>query len=166
MVWRLLVAGLLVYAGSALGQTGKIGPYDATADAQAELDAARALARQGDRYLLVLFGANWCPDCRAFDAALRGSEVAPLIAEHFVVTKVDVGNWDRNFDIVESWGDPIAGGIPAIVVTTSDGTVFYTSKAGELSRARDMDGAAMVDVFEHLLELGRAAERSASRGAR
>ena len=132
-------------------------PYDAEADARAEVAAARALARERGKLLMVMFGANWCPDCRAFDAALRDSIVTPLVDDNFIIAKVDVGNWDHNTDVVEAWGDPISGGIPAIVVTTSSGEVVYTSKPGDLSRARYMDQAALEVFFERVLALAGCA---------
>jgi thioredoxin 1 len=155
LVW-LLLAGPVIAAQTAAGMM----PYDAGANAAADLAAAQAQSRSRDRLLMVMFGANWCPDCRAFDAALRESGVTQMVDENFVITKVDVGNWDRNLDIVEAWGDPIAGGIPAIVVATPDGEVVYTSKAGDLARARSMDQATLIEFFQRVLQTGATARRS------
>ena len=153
---------LILYAATSVaGQTALgIMPYDEHADAQAEVAAARALARERGQLLMVLFGANWCPDCRAFDAALRDSSVTQLVDDNFVIAKVDVGNWDHNTDVVEAWGDPISGGIPAIVVTTATGDVVYTSKPGDLSRARYMDQVALEVFFARVLALGQATPQS------
>lgn len=155
----LMLAGSVSAAQTAAGMS----PYDSDADAAAEVEAAQHLARQKNLLLMVLFGANWCPDCRYFDAALRDSGVTKMVDDNFVIAKVDVGNWDRNLDIVETWGDPIAGGIPAIVVTTATGAAVFTSKAGDLARARYMDQAALVEFFQRVVDMAESAQQPTSK---
>ena len=50
--------------------------------------------------LLLMFGANWCPDCRVLAAAMDSAELSDLLQRHFVQMKVDVG--DR-LDAQELW---------------------------------------------------------------
>ena len=157
MLGLLAVLALAAHGGQ---RAESLAPYNPEADPHAELAAAKALAAREGRLLLVVFGANWCGDCRAFDAAARQGELATLLDAHFVLAKVDVGNWDHNLDVVEAWGDPIAGGIPAIVVAQPDETILYASKAGDLARARHMDEAGLVSYFQRLLAVSQG-ERGA-----
>ncbi len=113
-------------------------PYDAAADARADLGRALAEAGRTDRRVLLVFGANWCEDCRAFDRALKAPATAALVARRFHVVKVDVGRFDRNLDLAEAYGNPIARGIPAAVVLAADKRVLYATRAGELADARRM----------------------------
>jgi thiol-disulfide isomerase/thioredoxin len=48
--------------------------YDACADQMALFTAALTKAREGNRKLLVVFGADWCPWCRTIDGNLPTSE--------------------------------------------------------------------------------------------
>ncbi len=89
---------------------------------------------------MLVFGANWCPDCRRLDKAMNREDIAELLARHFTIVKVDIGNWDRNMDFAEQWGNPVAGGIPAIVIATSEQEALYSTTAGELATARHMSG--------------------------
>ena len=102
---------------------------------------------------MLIFGANWCPDCRALDAAMQNPEIEALINSRFVLTKIDVGNWDKHLDVSDGWGNPIAGGIPALVVGTADGEMLYTTKAGELATSRHLDAGDFYLFFAHLAEL-------------
>lgn len=73
------------------------------------------------------------------------------MARDFNVVKVDVGDFDRNLDVVAQFGEPTAKGIPAAVLLSPDGTVRYATKAGELSNARRMSDEGIHDFFENLL---------------
>lgn len=127
-------------------------PYDEAADAPANVAAGLRQADNEGKQLLLTFGANWCPDCRVLAAALQEPPLADLIAAHFVVVKVDVGNWDRNRPLVKQWGNPIGKGIPAIVVANGDGGIIYTSRAGELANARHMGTQELLSFFSELVD--------------
>ncbi len=123
-------------------------PYDVNADAHADIKAALAEAKKTGKPTLLVFGANWCPDCRALDASLHSEKNAPLINQHFQVVKIDVGDWDKNLDISDSYGKPIAKGIPAAVIVSPKGKVLYATKAGELADARKMSDDGVYDFFQ------------------
>jgi protein disulfide-isomerase len=125
-------------------------PYDPAANAHAALDGAVAQARREGKYLLVVFGANWCEDCRRLDQAMRGSS-APLLDSQFVIVKIDVGNFDRNLDLAQRYGNPIAKGIPAAVVVTPEDRLLYSTRGGELANARRMSERGIYDFFERVV---------------
>lgn len=68
---------------------------------------------------------------------MHGSS-ASLIDSRFVVVKIDVGNFNKNLDLANRYGNPIQKGIPAAVVVTPADQVLYSTKAGELADARRM----------------------------
>ena len=123
------------------------GPYDEAADAKAQIKAALSEASQAKVPVLVVFGANWCGDCKVLDMAFKEGASAPLIARHFKVVKVDVGRFDRNVDIAQAYGVPLKSGIPAVAVLAADGRVVYATKAGELADARNMGDRSIHDFF-------------------
>lgn len=125
-------------------------PYDETADAGANLNKALAEATSQHKKVLVLFGANWCTDCRELDKSIHGKS-APLIDSKFVVVKVDVGQFDKNQPIVNAYGNPTKKGIPAAVVLSADNTLLYATKAGELSNARKMSEQGIYDFFSQVI---------------
>jgi thioredoxin 1 len=112
-------------------------PYNESADAAADLQHALAAAQSNRNDVLLVFGANWCPDCRELDKALNGSSHS-LIAGRFQIVKIDVGRFDKNLDVANQYGNPIRMGIPAVVVLSADNRIVYSSKAGELANARRM----------------------------
>jgi protein disulfide-isomerase len=140
----LLAIALMVFAGlsMAAGQ-----PYDEGADAKAEISKALAEARQAKVPVLVVFGANWCGDCKMLDMAFKSGSSAPLINKSFKVVKVNVGRFDQNVDVAERYGVPLKMGIPAVAVLASDGSVTYSTRAGELADARKMGETGIYDFF-------------------
>ena len=125
-------------------------PYDEKADAKVDLQQALSQAKASHKQVLLVFGANWCPDCRELDKALHGSS-APLINGKFVLVKVDVGNFDKNLDVAQSYGNPIKKGIPAAVVLGADNKILYSTKAGELADARHMGENGIYDFFSKVV---------------
>lgn len=121
-------------------------PYDEKADAPAEVAAAFAKAKATNKKVLLVFGANWCPDCRELDKAMQ-SQSASLINAKFVVVKVDIGRFDKNMAIANAYGNPTKKGIPAAVMVATDNRVLYATKGGELADARNMGETGIYDFF-------------------
>jgi thioredoxin 1 len=143
-VRRSLLLATLALAFSAMAAPG---PYDEAADAKAQIRVALVEASQANVPLLVVFGANWCGDCKVLDLAFKEGAAAPLIARNFRVVKVNVGRFDRNVDIAESYGVPLKSGIPAVAVLSAQGQVVYATKAGELADARKMGDKSIYEFF-------------------
>ncbi len=123
-------------------------PYDESADAKAAVHSALAAAKADKVPVLLIFGANWCEDCRALDGSLKEGKNAELIKKGFKVVKVDVGRFDRNLDIANEYGNPLKKGIPAAVVLSADNQVLYATKGGELANARRMSDSGVYDFFK------------------
>jgi protein disulfide-isomerase len=140
------IAALVLFVAATVASAAPA-RYDEASDAKADIAAALAQAARDRVPVLVVFGANWCGDCRVLDAALTGGKSAPLIRSHFKVVKVDVGRFDRNVDIAQSYGVPLKQGIPAVAVLTPGGTVTYATRAGELADARKMGDDGIYAFF-------------------
>lgn len=124
--------------------------YDESADAQAEIKQALYQAHAVHKKVLLIFGANWCKDCLELDKSIKAQNAA-MINEKFVLVKVDVGQFDRNLNIANVYGNPIKKGIPAAVVLRPDNTLLYATRAGELSDARRMGDHGIADFFQKII---------------
>ena len=124
------------------------GPYDESADAQADIRSALLDAQRHKKQVLVVFGANWCGDCKMLDASFKSGAVAPLIQQRYQVVKVNVGRFNVNVDIAERYSVPLKKGIPAVAVLNAKGEAVHATQGGELADARKMVGAAVAAYFE------------------
>jgi thiol-disulfide isomerase/thioredoxin len=64
---------LSALASVALAVSAADGPYNEQADANADVRHAIAAAKSDHKHVLLVFGANWCGDCRALDTAMHGT---------------------------------------------------------------------------------------------
>ncbi len=110
--------------------------YAPGVDAHAEIKQALQLAAKGHKRVLVVFGANWCYDCHVLDLAFQRPEIASALQHNFEVVHVDVGEGDKNQDLMQEYEVPMKRGIPAIAVLDSNGKLLYSQKGGEFEKAR------------------------------
>ena len=127
---------------------GKWIAYDESADAHADVKRALEAARAQGRKVLVVFGANWCPDCIVLDQSMKQGSLKPLMARDFEVVKVDVGRFKKHLDLAELYGVPLKKGIPAMAVLDAQGRVLYATKEGEIGDARVMGEAGLAKFFD------------------
>jgi thioredoxin 1 len=141
-----LSAFLLLVSGAAAIAAESV--YDESADARKEIAAAVKEASRGGKRIVLVFGANWCKDCRALDAQMHQPELASLIEKSFVVVKVDVGRMDKNVDVAQKYGVPVDNGIPALAVLDSKGKLLYAQDRGQFADARHMSPESIRAFFE------------------
>jgi len=122
-------------------------PYDEKADAHQQIAAAIAEASKTQKNVVLIFGANWCGDCRALNMQMHKDELATLIAANYEVVKIDVGRFTKNKDVAVKYHVPLAHGIPTLAVLDPGGNVLYTMDQGQFSNARSMSYESIRDFF-------------------
>lgn len=127
------------------------GPYDETADAKAELQTSLQEVQTTSKPILVVFGANWCGDCKVLDQAFKSGHSAALIQKSFKVVKINVGRFDRNVDLAETYGVPLKKGIPAVAILAPNGKPIYVTQSGELADARNMGDTGIHEFFAKIV---------------
>ena len=110
--------------------------YPAAGDGREEIQQALTRAAKTRKRILVVFGADWCYDCHVLDKALKRPEVAAVLTPNFEIVHIDVGNGDKNQDLMNQYQVPMSRGIPGIAVIDSNGKLIYSQKNGEFERAR------------------------------
>lgn len=116
----------------------------------AGLAAALKTATDANKRVLVIFGADWCPDCRKLGADLKVGRLATLAQQDFVVVKVDVGNFDRNLAFTHRFGAPLSEGIPAVAIIDAQDHITHVANARELAAALEQRDAKVIEYFERL----------------
>ncbi len=66
------------------------------AEMASAISAARERARARDARVLLVFIADWCPDCHEVVRVSRLGAAAQVLADKYEVVHVDVGGWDRH----------------------------------------------------------------------
>ncbi|MCA8887641.1 MAG: thioredoxin family protein [Parvularculaceae bacterium] len=99
-------------------------PFDAGADAMADVDAALIAAQSTGKRPLLVLGGNWCHDSRGIAAKFADSELAAIIEAHFLLVYVDVGRRDRNLEVAQRFGVDRIIGTPTIIVLSPQGELL------------------------------------------
>ena len=127
----------------------EIPAYEDPAEVQTGIQAARAQAAREGKRVAIVFGAEWCPDCYAFESSLKHRLVAPIVQPSYVVIKVSVGNRNRNLDLMEGYGMAVENGIPAVAVLEPDGSLVIAQRHGEFRNASALLSVAEIVAFFH-----------------
>ncbi len=122
-------------------------PYDEQADAGQQIATAIKEASKAQKNIVLVFGANWCGDCRALEAQMHKDELAALIATNYEVVKIDVGRFTKNRDLGEKYHMPLRHGIPALAVLDPGGRLLYAMDQGQFSDARSMSYESIKEFF-------------------
>src|SRR3982074_2882106 len=123
--------------------------YPANADAKKEIEEALERATADKRRVLLVFGGNWCYDCHVLDRALHEGEAGKVVKERFLLVHVDIGEGDKNLDLVKKYKTTLDKGVPVVVILSSDGSAIYSSDDGEFEAARKMMKKDLVAFLTH-----------------
>ena len=134
----------------AVAATAADNPYNETADAKLEIKQALTQAATTKTPIIIVFGANWCGDCKMLDSAMKNGASAPLLSRDFKVVKVNVGHGDRNLEVAKSYGVPLEKGIPAVAIISTKNEVLFVTREGELANARSMGDKGIYEFFKRV----------------
>jgi len=140
----------LFFVFLAVAATAADNPYNETADAKLEIRQTLTLAAATNIPVIVVFGANWCGDCKMLDSAMKNGASASLLSRDFKVVKVNVGHFDKNLDVARSYGVPLSNGIPAVAIISPRNEVLYVTREGELANARKMGDKGIYEFLKRV----------------
>ena len=131
-------------------------PYDEHADAEHDIQAALEASRVNGKFVLLQFGANWCPDCIVLAEQMRESPLRDLIEKNFIGVKVDIGEGEKNSEIVKRYGNVTEKGIPSIVILDKDNNILLGTLTGQLANARSMGKQDLYNFFVSAISRARS----------
>ena len=110
--------------------------YPEGVNARQEVQAALTRAAKAHKHVLVVFGADWCYDCHVLERAFHRPDVAPVLNTNFEVVHVDIGDGNKNADLLNQYQVPMDRKVPAVAVLDSAGKLLYSQRNGEFKDAR------------------------------
>lgn len=122
------------------------GPYQSEVDPQLQIQQNLTQLEEGQK-IMLLFGANWCPSCRLLEQRIARPPFAEFLKDHYRVVYVDIGDFDHNQDTVERYGNPTEGGIPAMAVLDSNGTLEMVVKSYEFAQVRSQADPILLNLL-------------------
>jgi hypothetical protein len=142
--------------GDAAIQTGEL--YLPSDNAMADVNMAMATARENDKLVLIIMGANWCHDSRALAARLFEAPLSHVIEDNYVVVFVDVGFFESGRDVITSLGSPVYYATPTVLIADADsGQVINADNRHQWANAASIGMQASVDYFQQIADKPAAA---------
>ena len=99
---------------------------------------------------VIIFGGNWCPDCRILSGTLKTPSIEKFMNNHYQVLHIDVGRYDKNMKLISYFGIAKEEGVPRVLVFDKNKNLLNSSSTKEWTTVRDRK---MQDVFDYFQEL-------------
>ena len=71
-------------------------PYNEKVVKTSELDNFIDTSIQKGKQPVIIFGGNWCPDCRILDGTLDIPTIKKFMQQYYQVMHIDIGRYDKN----------------------------------------------------------------------
>ena len=65
---------------------------------------------------VIIFGGDWCPDCRILSGTLKTPSIEKFMNNHYQVLHIDVGRYDKNMNLISYFGVAKEEGVPRVLV--------------------------------------------------
>ena len=157
--WPLLLAGCAMAPvdmnpRAAVSNHPEASVFDRIDNAEAALDAALMRAKAEDKRVLMVLGANWCHDSRAFAGWMETDRFAALLERAYVPLYLDAGSpqsgQGRHLDLAARYGVSGIEGTPTVIVLTSEGSVVNADSAKSWRNAASRSEDAIYAELERL----------------
>ena len=125
-------------------------PYNGLEHSSNDLNEFISNAIKKDKQPIIIFGANWCPDCRIFSATMDIPKIKSYIDQNFEVLYVDVKRYEINMSLMEEFGIEPAEGIPRLLIFDKNRKLINSSNTTEWRTARDRTSQEIFNFFQDM----------------
>ncbi len=107
---------------------------------------------QQSKQPILIFGGNWCPDCRILDGTLQLPTIKKFMNKNYNIMHIDVGRYDKNMELISYFGIPKEKGVPRVLVFDKNKIVINKKSTKEWTTARDRRKQEVFDYFQGLTQ--------------
>jgi thioredoxin-like negative regulator of GroEL len=125
--------------------------YDPMRNASADVDSALVRAKVSNKRVVVVMGANWCHDSRSLAGWFETPRFKAMLAAKYELVYVDVGQKDRNIDIVRRFGIRSIKGTPTVMILSAQGALLNRKDAPGWRNAASRKAD---DIYRYFAEQG------------
>lgn len=123
-------------------------PYDEKVVDSLQLDEFIDLSISIGKQPVVIFGGNWCPDCRILEGTLAMPTIKKFLQQHYQVIHIDIGRYDRNMDLMDHLNIESKKGVPRVVILDLEKNIMNSSTSSEWTTARDRKQQEIYNYFQ------------------
>ena len=123
-------------------------PYDEKIIDSSELDKFINQSINNDKQPVVIFGGNWCPDCRILAGTLAMPTIKKFLQRYYRIIHIDIGRYDRNMEFMNHLNIEPKKGVPRVVILDFKKNIVNSSTSSEWTTARDRKEQEIYDYFQ------------------
>ena len=151
----LLIMTLNIHAELLLNDGDKLNlplplPYNGIEYSDVEINNFLDESIKNNLQPIIIFGGNWCPDCRIFSGTINIPKVNAYIKRHFKILYIDVKRYEINMRLMEEYGITPAEGIPRVLVFDKNKKLLNNSNTTEWRTARDRNAQEIFNFFQDM----------------
>ena len=125
-------------------------PYDGNEISIEEVNKFLSLSIVENKQPIIIFGANWCPDCRIFSGTIDIPKINEFVETYFNILYIDVKRYEINMNLIEYFDIPAEEGIPRVLVFDFNKNVINKSSTTEWRTARDRSSQDIFNFFQEM----------------
>ena len=123
-------------------------PYDEKEIEPLKLDRFIDLTIDKGKQPVIIFGGNWCPDCRILEGTLAMPTIKKFIDQHYQIMHIDIGRYDRNMELMNHLNIESKKGVPRVVILDLEKNIVNSSTSSEWTTARDRKQQEIYNYFQ------------------
>ena len=125
-------------------------PYDGKVYSEDDLNKFISSTIYKEKQPILIFGANWCPDCRIFSGTINIPKIKSYIDNNFEILYVDVKRYEINMNLMENFGITPAEGIPRVLIFDSNKKLLNSANTTEWRTARERSTQEIFNFFQDM----------------
>lgn len=125
-------------------------PYNEKEFSEDQIEKFIITTINNDKQPIIIFGANWCPDCRILEGTFELPTIKSFLKKYFNILHVDVGRYDKNMDLLGYFNIPLEEGVPRVLVFSKDRELLNSSSTKEWTTARNRKKQDIFNYFQNL----------------
>ena len=129
-------------------------PYDGNEISVEEVNKFLSQSIAENKQPIIIFGANWCPDCRIFSGTIDIPKINEFIETYFNILYIDVKRYEINMNLIEYFDIPSEEGIPRVLVFDFNKNIINKSSTTEWRTARDRSSQDIFNFFQEMNKSG------------
>ena len=129
-------------------------PYDGNEISIEEVNKFLSQSIAENKQPIIIFGANWCPDCRIFSGTIDIPKINEFIETYFNILYIDVKRYEINMNLIEYFDIPAEEGIPRVLVFDFNKNIINKSSTTEWRTARDRSSQDIFNFFQEMNKSG------------
>ena len=127
-------------------------PYNGEIYSESDIERFLDSSINKSKQPIIIFGGNWCPDCRILEGTLQLPTIKKYMIDHYEIMHVDVGRYDKNMNLISYFKIPKEEGVPRVLVFDTNKNILNMESTKEWTTARDRKQQEIFNYFQALVQ--------------